>query len=441
MTQPAEHRPLLMTSCEVYDVIERIAAAKGKAKETLLAEYIDDQMMRTVLTAAYDPFRTYGIKQVPESDVAGAESFSDHTIELLDKLARRELTGNAAKQAILDELAVLSDESKTLLTRILKKDLRAGFTAGTCNRVEPGFIFVFECMLAHKFEEKRIKAWPVAAEPKYDGVRSLAIWDGQEVIFYSRTGRVFEGMAPIANAIGALFEANKVPPMVLDGELMDKTNQFNKIVGDVHKKDFAANDAVYYLFDALLWENFQADDDKRTYRERRMMLSKLAEDTGLVRLPNVKVTPVRVMKSLAQIEDWAAEIMKAGGEGLIVKPLNGRYEKKRSYGWLKIKGLESADCEIIDFEEGEGKYEGMLGKLVVDFKGVQVGVGTGTNGSLPDSLRASLWEEYLKHGADQDWMGRLAEIQFHEVTPDGSLRHPRFVRLRDDKPVEDGHGV
>ncbi len=428
MTQTAEKRPLVMTSCEVFDVIEEVASAKGKQKEKIIADRMGDPMLRRVLKATYDPFVTYGIKQVPESAVAGAESFSDHTFELLDKLADRRLTGNAAKQAILEELDLLSDQSVSLLTRILKKDLRAGFTAGTCNRAEPGFIFVFECMLAHKFEDKRIKQWPVAAEPKYDGVRSLAIWDGEAIAFFSRTGKVFEGMRPIADAIAEKFALHEVPAMVLDGELMDKGNQFNKIVGDVHKKDFQAEDAVYYVFDAISWEDFQADNDQRDYRERRMNLSQLAEDTELVYLPNVKVTPVRVMRNKEQIDTWAAEIMKAGGEGLIVKPLDGKYEKKRSYSWLKIKGRVDFDALVIGTEAGEGKYEGKIGALVIEVDGVEVSVGSG----LTDAIRN------LK---PEDVINRMMEGHYHEKTEADSLRHPVFDRFRDDKPPEDGHGV
>lgn len=428
MTQPAEARPLVMTSCQVFEVIEQVAQAKGKAKEKLLAEYIDDPMMERVLKAAYDPFITYGIKQVPESDIAGSEGFSDHTFELLDKLASRELTGNSAKVEIITELNLLSDQSKTLLTRILKKDLRAGFTAGTCNRVQPGFIFVFECMLAHKFEEKRIKQWPVAAEPKYDGVRSLAIWDGKQVTFYSRTGKVFEGMRPIAMDMEAKLLMERIEPMVFDGELMDRSNQFNKIVGDVHKKDFAAEDAIYYLFDAIPLANFQADDEPLPYRERRMRLAGLAEKADLVKLRNVRVTPVRVMRNLEQVEQWAQEIMAEGGEGLIIKPLDGKYEKKRSYSWLKIKGEHSIDAVITGTEEGTGKYAGKVGAVMINYNGVEVRVGSG----LTDGIR-ELQDEQL--------IGRMIEVKYHEVTPDGSLRHPRFVRFRDDKPVEDGHGV
>lgn len=426
--EAVNHALAPLSSCEVFEVIEQIAAAKGKEKEAVLAKHMHDETLRQVLRATYDPFTTYGVKKLPEAELVGDSAFGPAVWTMLGELAGRNLTGGAAQTAIKLALESLTEASQTLLRRILTKDMRAGFTEGTCNRVLPGFIFVFECMLAHKFEEKRIKKWPVAAEPKYDGVRSLAIWDDGKVIFYSRTGKVFEGMGPIAQVIAERFKLNDIKPIVLDGELMDKNNSFNKIVGDVHKKDFAVEDAVFRLFDAIPLEHFQADSDLRTYRERRMVLSKLYEDTRLSYEPSVQLAPVRVMKTVAEIKDWAAEIMAQGGEGLIVKPLEGLYEKKRSYNWLKIKAKESIDAVVIDTEEGTGKNEGKIGALVIEVGDVRVNVGTG----LSDELRALPPEQVI---------GRMIEVSYHEKTPDGSLRHPAFERFRDDKPESDGPGV
>ena len=105
----------------------------------------------------------------------------------------------------------------------------------------------------------------------------------------------------------------------------------------------------------------------------------------------------------------------------------------------------------LDVYEGEGKYEGMAGGVVVDFNGVPVRIG----GGFTDQQRAEIWadfkgvsvtysytswEEELDEmitvtekvkPSGQSVIGRLIEVKYHEITPDGSMRHPRFARFRD----------
>ena len=87
---------------------------------------------------------------------------------------------------------------------------------------------------------------------------------------------------------------------------------------------------------------------------------------------------------------------------------------------MKIKAEETLDLYVTGWEPGTGKYEGMIGALIVNHKGVPVNVGSG----LSDTLRQEDPAEIV---------GRMIEVEYHEVTPDGSLRHPRFKRFRDDK--------
>ncbi len=78
-----------------------------------------------------------------------------------------------------------------------------------------------------------------------------------------------------------------------------------------------------------------------------------------------------------------------GYEGLVVKPFDYRYEKRRSQSWLKMKDILSKDLKVVHYFEGTGKYEGMLGGLIVDHKGKDVRVG----GGFSDVQR----QEYWKH--------------------------------------------
>ena len=56
-------------------------------------------------------------------------------------------------------------------------------------------------MLAHEFEEKRVKSWPVAVEPKLDGIR-ITFVDGEG---YTRNGRTFPTLKPWAEIFAELL--------------------------------------------------------------------------------------------------------------------------------------------------------------------------------------------------------------------------------------------
>ena len=439
-----------MTSNEVFTLIEEIASEPSKnGKQALLAEHASDAMLTRVLVAALDPFTTYGVAKRPETTLTGTEQFEADTWLVLEQLAKRELSGNAAVQAVTEQLEALHPHSATLFWRIITKDLRAGFSESTVNKAIPGLITTFDCMLAHPFDEGRVKSWPQMVEPKLDGVRVLAFVrpEAGTVHFFSRSGKEFTTFdhlkAPLLELAFGLKDT------VFDGEVV--SGSFNKTVGDVRRKSEQATDASFYVFDALPLEVFNLDGKEgvgQPYWERRAALSGIfnsAITAGRCTDGRVVLNKVFLANSHDEIRaryDWARG---AGLEGVIVKDPGALYHRRRNHGWMKIKNEASVDVQIVGAEEGTGKFEGVLGALVVDYKGVRVNVGSG----LTDSQRISFWGavtadqasgldiELVRLGERPPGfvLGRLIEVEYHEETPDGSLRHPRFVRFRDDLPM------
>lgn len=440
-----------MGSEEIFDKIEEIAATSSKlGKIDLISRYCADSSFAKALRAALDPTVTYGVKKIPTCE-SGNESFGLETDDILNMLALRELTGSAAEAAIIRELGRLSEKSGELFKRILKKDLRAGFSASSVNKAVPGSIPTFDCMLAHKFDRDRIRVWPQVAEPKLDGVRVLAfIRPDAGVKFFSRSGKEFETFEHLKDALMRGFQewvkfhrtdgddAHEAG-IALDGEIV--SGSFNKTVGDVRRKFEQAVDAQFHVFDLVPLDIFSREDKGgcRTagvYDWRRLLLTKFVET---IKSSNVHLIPRYLVNSFEEIDLLYEKVRKRGLEGLIIKEQTGYYHRRRNHAWMKIKAEESVDVRIVDAEEGTGKYEGMLGALIVDFNGVKVNVGTG----LSDEQRKEFWDTYMRDSradslAECFLLNRLCEIQYHEVTPDGSLRHPVFVRFRDDKDVEEG---
>jgi DNA ligase-1 len=165
-----------MNSNDVYALIEQVAATSSKnEKEALLKANASDYLLKRVLEYAYNPFKTYGIRKRPETlgDNVG-NTFDDGTFELLDDLISRKLTGTAAIEALRGELTALSKSSAELLWRIVNKDVRAGFSESTCNKVWKGLIPDFPYMRCSLPKDAKLDQFDwtlgVVSQEKADGM-------------------------------------------------------------------------------------------------------------------------------------------------------------------------------------------------------------------------------------------------------------------------------
>ena len=107
----------------------------------------------------------------------------------------------------------------------------------------------------------------------------------------------------------------------------------------------------------------------------------------------------------------------------MIKDLHAPYKFGRGYEVMKLKAFHDTSLPIKKCLEGTGKHLGKLGAVMVKYHGVEVQVGSG----FSDELREEVWND--KEG----FLGRIIEIRYQEVTPDGSLRFPTFVCFRNDR--------
>lgn len=423
-----------MNGYDVLRVLDDIADTNSRIeKEEIIARNISEPLFKMVLKSATDPFRTYGIAKMPDAKIGLHEKKDLHIGSsfwmTLRSLQSRDLSGNDAIAAVQSIMEISSPESAEVIKRILTKDLRAGISSSTINKVLPGTVPSFACMLAHKYEAERIKTWPQIVEPKLDGVRVLAFVSETGIAFMSRSGKPFTAFDHFGPMLMKVHQDIYGGDFVFDGEMV--SGDFNKTSGDVRRKDQEATDAIFHVFELMPMEFFKGDDKvrKEAYLERRRYLKDCMSKIHEKGYENITMTPQYMVNSHDEIMEYYRKVRDRGLEGLIVKDPKGHYYRRRNHAWMKIKGQESADVPIIDAVEGTGKYEGMLGALVVDVDGVSVNVGSG----LSDEQRMTFWSAFH---ADE-LVGNLIEVEYHEKTPDGSLRHPRFVRFRGDKPQEE----
>lgn len=445
----------MITSHSALEILDEIASTSSKNEkvEILRKAMHDGDFFRDLMVWALDPMITFGFKDLSfveeiEDDGTRLEKtsvlfldeytwWSSGARRLLDDLHTRKLTGTEARNRIFNYFSKTDAPTRELLRRVLQKDLRAGFSGSSVNKAYPGTIFDFSVMLADKLERDKLK-FPVFVEPKFDGMRLLAIGDANGFRFFSRSGKEVSTVSPkIHDSLVEIYidGTDRWLPesqMVFDGELMGES--FKDTMEQARRKDSVFEDGVFYLFDALPYIQFKrlkVAKSGDTYKQRRGVLKGVV-DSG-TKYPQVVVPPSYLCNSMEEVDDLYAKHRERGYEGLVIKNPDGLYHPRRHRDWMKLKGVESADVPLVGAVEGTGKYEGMLGALIVNVLGVEVNVGTG----FSDEQRETYWQDWLSGRLEKH---TLVEVEYHEMTPDGSLRHPRFKRFRSDKRIKDGIG-
>lgn len=423
--------------------LERVSAARGKAKIEELAYFLSIEgsgdLLCRILHMAYDPFVRFGIaktgpllKSYTDLNMDNTGELTPAVLDALVDLSNRTVTGNAAKSHLLSAMndAKLCEEDAEVVMNILKKDLRIGMAETSINaaleNVGMQQVRTYDCMLAHPFDAKRfVEGKQYVFQLKLDGMRAQAHVDvsGGTVVFRSRNGLEIESVsdemkAELLDAARSHHSMYNSPSMlVIEGELVVDDAHFNETISSAKKKKEQQDNLVFRFFDVLSVEEFEgtAEQPSATYAQRLARINAFPSTTRVVRLDGEFVTTV------AECMAKFAEALARGQEGGIVKDLDAPYEPKRSYAWMKLKADNSEDLPVTGTKPGTGKYEGMIGAYICTRpNGVEVDVGSG----ISDEERKKDPSEVI---------GRIAEVGFHEETPDGSLRHPKFLRWRDDK--------
>jgi len=408
-----------MTDDIVLRFFNDIQAAKGSnAKKAILDQHIDNELIGRVLVYALNPYCAFNIVKVPKTK----ERFPidpDESWHLFfsnaEKCANREITGNAAIELMKSTFNKCSEPQEKWMRKILKKHLAIGVSTKSVNSVRSGFIPTFDVALAQKFDMKRVKEDSVYVEPKLDGIRCLAIVENGEAKIFTRAGKLITNFdSTLGRELAQLGDG------CYDGEIM--SNDFTDLMRQVYRKQNVDVSDVYLgLFDYIPLQEWKSKQGKLSCKERFTILSERlrAHDLDYLRL----VTRAVCKADYNLIKEYHDKFVEVGYEGAMIKDVTAPYCFGRDWSVMKFKAFFDADVPITALLEGTGRHSGKLGSFVVDYKGVEVRVGSG----LTDDLREHIWSDKAAH------IGRTIEVRYQEETPDGSLRFPTFVCFRNDK--------
>ena len=439
-------------------LVGKLQAESGKnAKHAILVAGTagDDPVtadVRELLRLALDPYITFGIAKfdVPEGPAVAIDGKLG-TVEwiknLCNDLASRTLTGSRAHSAVQNNLATLPTavhsagelvSQREVIARLLRKDLRCGVSVGgsTITKACPGLVRGFDCQLAaSEMPQPGDLTYPQAVEPKYDGVRTIAIIDKDgKVSLLGRSGLQFVNFLEIEEAVACLG----LRSAVLDGEILGQNHetQYADVMRRVNGKP-GRNDnipVVFRVFDIMELNRFINKDDRLIWSVRRAALERLLNPDAVSSTKGlVQLSPSQVANSPDELLAIYRGYVDLKFEGVIAKDPSAIYDFKRSKSWRKLKPMietgSDADLEIVGFVEGRGKLAGTLGAIElrgeIGERKVECNCGSG----FSETLRRQIWDNR------GNLLGSIAEVRYQDMTlAQGStiysLRFVTFVRLR-----------
>ena len=184
----------------------------------------------------------------------------------------------------------------------------------------------------------------------------------------------------------------------------------------------------FVIYECIPNEEFENGESKLKYKARReQILNPLTTAISRLNTDNLEVVSIIYEGSdKSVIQPLLDKADKDGWEGLMLNK-DTKWKNKRNNGILKVKSFKHADIRCTDIVEGDGKYKGTLGLIKCDYKGYELGVGSG----FTDEQRNYYWNN------PDEIIGKIVQIKFKGETKNKnggiSVQFPIFEIVRNDK--------
>ena len=447
---------------KTYEFFETVNLENGSNYKISVLENLNNPLLARILKMAYDRVAfVYGVslKSVLnyENDL-GKETNLESALDYLEKLANRELTGNAAVKCARILIDSLPKQDAEIIKNIIDRDLKINMGTSLINRVIKGLIkkpVYMRCTTYNEKTSKKIK-YPAIVQLKADGTyREFAVKDGH-VQSMSRSGEPYE--YPVLNK-----QLENLPNGVYVGELVVKASeQLMKSLSSDQKIDelkdkFEQNpnlilpreignglinsdtpphdNIILELWDFITLDEYQKAANKEKCSTEYTVRFHTVKNISTKNTENVRCIDYKIVNNIQEALQYTSECMQLGFEGSVLKNLSGVFRDGTSTDQLKLKLVIEADMRVVGFTEGTGKNAPYFGAMEFEndegtIKG-RVGVS-----SMTEKLR-----DWIHENRDKV-LGSIIEIEFNDITrAEGSetyaFSHPRFIELRNDKDETD----
>lgn len=404
----------------MVEIVKQLQSTTSNNEKIEILKNITNDDYKRFLLYTYSPYINSYIKKI-NVNYAGKKEFDDtinQFFDLYDLLNHRQITGKNAINFVENFLSECNKETQELYINSLLKDLRCGINVKMINKALNNLIDIFTCQLANKYDmNKKYSSDYFYISPKLDGIRCI-YKNGQ---LYSREGKFIYGFDHIIKECKDLEKNFDFE--FLDGELYSEDIGFQKIqsiVSSYKKINYKDKELIKYNIFLIYKNNFRNTEEMITYLNFMF---------GSNNFQYIKpILYIKIKNDKNEIEKYLNEFSQKY-EGIMLRHEKNYWSNKRDDNLLKYKKFLEDDFIIDGFIEGEGKYENMLGALIVkgELNGKRIisEVGSG----FDDELRKEIWinrDKYIK---------RKVEVKYQNITDeeiDGyySLRFPVFLKMK-----------
>ena len=456
---------------QIYDIILELRADNStNYKLEVLAKHKNNKLLRKFLLYTYNPRFNYFITELPENELFrhSANNLDENSFfSILDQMKSREITGNIAREKLSEHLSFCNYILYELYELVIKRDIRAGVSTKSINKVFPNLIPTtpyMRCSLLKDYKETNLfgKHNTIFVQKKADGVFSYIIKEDNQLKFQTRNGTIYyvEGIEKdfdfIPNNTVLVGEAliksngkeldrktgngliNKLIKSESSFETLEK--EYSKATTSKQKENIQikqlqlkqqlkdiAEGLHFEVWDIISVGEFDLGYSGEVYSSRLSKLEKLLHKI----LNRVSLIETIEVISLEIAEEIAEQYISLGYEGAIIKSKDLLFENKTSKSQIKIKSELDSDLLCVGVIEGNGKYKGLVGalKCISACGNLKVSVGSG----LSDEMRSEDFNFYI---------GKIITVKYNEKitkkdSDEVSLFLPRFVEVRADKDSAD----
>jgi hypothetical protein len=461
-------------------------------KKAVLAKYIDNELLKELLQKTYCKVSwTYGVSlKTIDKALIGVNNDEEiltfaEALKAIEKLHTREFTGNAAIDFLHTLFNSITPDSRDILIKVLRRDLRINIGRTGINKIFKGLIVkkaYMRCDILRPDStvDGKLKKGTIRNIDFSDGAFIQLKADGRftetaktddDIIFETRNGEghpypLFQSLFNQVDLNGYFHGEmtvvlddlllKKITPKLAKADKKNDTTNVKDITaaytqhkadgreyilprsignGLLNSKDVPEENIIYDLWDYITEEDYALaslkDKKKLPKTKYKDRFEKLKEIVALIGSDKIRLVEYKIVFNIKEAMEQVSLWMNLGLEGGILKDFDMLFKDGTSGFQLKCKLIISGEFRVTGFIEGTPgtKREETFGSLIFENdEGTIKGSTSGFNDEMLELINSNR----------EDWIGKVIEVEFNDITKGRNndywaLSHPRFIADRSDE--------